>query len=273
MASPRRPSGKLFKMLKLLKLAIRMLRLARRSRVRRVSVSTATSFAEAAWQSLATKLHPFVWVLLRQILMFGVVVHLFACVEFAVNDANSLLPACAGDGKDAPQCWLYRAGILPPAELNVTTSKITIPTPTIDGATLYLASFFHAAAQMLNGEYGLGGDPVYAHEYVLVLIATLTGIYWQALIIASLTSAVERAGQSSREYRERVEKLNQYARRNKLPKDLRERLQFYCASPPPLESSRILATPLKTTDRLRLPPRTFSPLRSGLSPPPSPSHR
>ena len=64
-------------------------------------------------------------------------------------------------GRDV-QCWLYRAALLP------VNASDDVP----DGGTLYLASFFHAALQMVNGEVGLGGDPEFAHEYVLVLLSS-----------------------------------------------------------------------------------------------------
>jgi hypothetical protein len=245
-------------MLKLLKLAIRMLRLARRSRVRRVSVNTATSIAEACWQGLTRRLHPYVWTVLRQLLMFLVVVHLFGCLQYALSDASSLLPACAGDGRGGPMCWPYRATILQPAHLrNGSSDTLVLPGVDVSGGTLYLSAFFHAASQMCNGEFGLGGDPQFVHEYVLVMISTLVGIYfqaratpsywhpsatlcrlprsqserrmascltrapmadtWQALIIASLTAALDRAGQSTQAYRDRIDKLDQSASHTALP--------------------------------------------------------
>ena len=80
---------------------------------------------------------------------------------------------------------------------DTAAAALVLPASGIDGPTLYLAAFFHTTAQMLNGEFGLGGDPQFAHEYLLVLLASLTGFYWQALIVASLTTALERAGRSS----------------------------------------------------------------------------
>ena len=80
--------------------------------------------------------------------MFAVVVHLFACIEYALSDASSLLAGCGGDGSlDAPQCWPYRAGILPPATLNETSRELSLPPSRLDGFTLYLAAFFHTASQ------------------------------------------------------------------------------------------------------------------------------
>ena len=32
---------------------------------------------------------------------------------------------------------------------------------------------------MLNGEVGLGGDPEFTHEYVLVFLSSLVGFFWQ----------------------------------------------------------------------------------------------
>jgi CRP-like cAMP-binding protein len=155
---------------------------------------------------------------IKQILMFFFVVHLFSCVQFATSDAG-FTPGCVGmtDGNREVQCWLYRANLLP----------VNISDPKPDGGTLYMASFFHTALQMVNGEVGLGGDPEFVHEYVLVLLSSLIGFFWQALIVASLTAFVEHLGLSSKQYRDNVDRLRQYAKRHKLPKDLRERLLFY----------------------------------------------
>ena len=58
-------------------------------------------------------------------------------------------------------------------------------------------------------------------------MTTLAGFFWQALIVASLTAFVEHLGQARKQYRDNIDRLRQYAKRHKLPRDLRERLLFY----------------------------------------------
>ena len=78
-----------------------------------------------------------------------------------------------------------------------------------------------------SAQVGLGGDPEFVHEYVLVFLASLVGFFWQALIVASLTAFIDHMGKSGKQYRENVDRLRQYAKRQKLPQELRERLFLY----------------------------------------------
>ena len=199
-----------------------------------------TSLSERALESLTSWIHPFAWTVMKQLVLFLVLIHLFACLEFAFSDANGFSTDCATEARlDADgllvgrSCWTYRAGVLP---LNVTfTSSNALPYGaygvherwSLTGFELYFAAFFHTSLQMLNGEVGLGGDPEYMHEYGLVFLASMIGFFWQTLMVASLTAFVEHIGKSGKQYRENVDRLRQYARRQKLPTELIERLFLY----------------------------------------------
>ena len=155
--------GKLFKMFKLIKLGVRMLRLARRSRSLRLRATDPSSMMDKAWQGIIGCVHPYAWTVMKQILAFFFAVHLFACVQFATSDAT-IFPECAGDD-GGRSCWLYRANLLAAPLTDVrsgddaesggassSSNSSSLAEP--DGSTLYMASFFHAAMQMINGEVG-----------------------------------------------------------------------------------------------------------------------
>ena len=213
---------KLFKMFKLVKLGFRILRLARRSRSRRYFLASASNLVERAWESMTSWIHPYAWTVMKQLVLFFFLVHLFACVQFAMSDGEAFFPECAGMS-DERSCWPYRAHLL----FSNVSDAHEMGRPPPDGLTLYIASFFHTSLQMLNGEVGLGGDPEFAHEYVLVFLSSLVGFFWQALIVASLAAFIEHVGRSGKAYRDNIDRLRQYAKRHKLPHELRERLFLY----------------------------------------------
>ena len=90
-----------------------------------------------------------------------------------------------------------------------------------------MESVYHTVAQALGVGFGLGGEPAYMHEQVLGTITFIFGLYWTALITASITTAVSNASHAYRQYRERIDRALQYARVKQLPQELKDKLLFY----------------------------------------------
>ena len=221
--------SRLFKMLKLVKLGFRILKLARKSRARHGLIVNASSVTERVVEHLFGWIHPFAWTVMKQLVLFLFLVHIFACIQFTLSDATGFFPECAGSGvsahaldDDERTCWLYRTRV--PV---VPTTLPALNASTIDGGDVYAAAFFHTAVQMLNGEVGLGGDPEFTHEIVLVFISSLVGFFWQASIVASITAFLDHVEKAGKHYRENVDRLRQYVKRHRLPHELRERLLLY----------------------------------------------
>ena len=190
---------KVFKVLKLLKL----LRLARLLRY--------FSNWQEYIQDNFSWLNSNVFRLMKLSVMFLVVCHWNACIQFFVADLISY-PA---------DSWVVRGGLKYEGGDEV---------PGMGSSEQYSYSFFCSASQMLALDAWNGaGDfrPIMMHELWGNLLSITAGSMLYALLVASLTAVISEADPAARAYRAKVDTVNHYMRYAQLPRPLRSKLRDY----------------------------------------------
>ncbi len=87
-------------------------------------------------------------------------------------------------------------------------------------------SFFGAFTQMLAISIGLQ-EPLRDVEMWGCFVSILAGSFIYGLFVAALTTAVSESDYSAKEYRSRLNMVNEYMRYAELPRDLRKRLRSF----------------------------------------------
>jgi len=182
--------GGLLDLLRIFK-ALRLLRLLRFTRFFRYF---------AKWQDdyFPTVNTNYVW-LLKVALVMVIFSHWNGCIQFLITS----LEGFPGDS------WVARSGVvwLTPFEQ-------------------YTWSFFNSVSQMLAISTGII-PPESTTDIWVCLVSMVLGAVVNGVFVASLTAAIANSGAAAREYRSKLDMVNQYMRHAQLPRSTRSKLRAY----------------------------------------------
>ena len=140
--------------------------------------------------------------------------HWNSCVQYMIVTFDS--PILFVNGTQTydyhPDSWVYR--------------MIEDGSVHVDLSNLYRWSFYGAWMQMLAIAVGLK-EPRRESEMWGTLVSILCGSVIYALFLASLTTAVAESDQSAKEYRKKLNMMNEYMKYAQVPKKLRDHMRSY----------------------------------------------
>lgn len=87
-------------------------------------------------------------------------------------------------------------------------------------------AFYHAAGQLLAVSPGVV-PPVLVGEIFIYLVSMVVGAVLYAIFVATVTAMLTDVDPSAREYRSKVDMMNQYMRHAQLPRYLRTKMRTY----------------------------------------------
>ena len=91
----------------------------------------------------------------------------------------------------------------------------------------YVLSFYWALSTMSSLGYGQGPLATIVPEYLLAIVAQLTGACVYALIFGNIAQLIQKIDASGARYQQQLDKINEFARFHRLPTNLSKKLREY----------------------------------------------
>ena len=161
------------------------------------------SFAVLNWWEDKAHINPFIIRMLRLGIIIFFFTHWIACVWFFIGEL----------GIDSGNSWLLTSDLI-----SASTRE------------QYMTTFYWVISVLTIGESGdldLGITPVTTLEVIFTLVTVFLGVSMFAYIIGNVSSLVLSLDSAQARYREKLDQLKTYLRRNKVPGDLQEQIVDY----------------------------------------------